>query len=209
MSSLLRLCNYQYEANLPAIWGKNYLISKDCIRTATENACCSTANIVRLWALRIPHSVAVIVLTLSLYTKEPDGVGEAINCSMFLDLSSSTGSKATLLTRIWDAVLGNNRITLFANTMSLLGRQKVFPFTIWEAASKKLEAWTVLCAVLLGYSSCRPTTQEMEDLINEIKGVSSCLCPQYQRQSLLSTVLLYASNQSSVRASDRRWRGGR
>ena len=68
---------------------------------------------------------------------------------LFLDLSTYAGSKATLLTRRWDAVLGDNTSTSFTDTGTLLGRQKVVPVTSWDATSKQIEAWTVFCKVFL------------------------------------------------------------
>ena len=75
-------------------------------------------------ARRIPHFVVCMVMALVLSTKVPDGVWGALNVFLFPGLSPSIGSKAFLLTRRLDAVLGDNTFTAFADTGSILGQKK-------------------------------------------------------------------------------------
>ena len=48
---------------------------------------------------RNPHAVAVMVMDLAFHTKDQDGVGDALNIFLLIELSPSTGSEAALLTR--------------------------------------------------------------------------------------------------------------
>ena len=76
-----------------------------------EAACRRSAEQLRFWAPHIYHTIAVLVLGLGFYSKDPDGVGDAINFFLFPDLSPSEGSETALLSRRWDAILGNDILT--------------------------------------------------------------------------------------------------
>ena len=102
------------------------------------------------------------MLELAFYTKKTNGVGDDINVLLFPELSPSTGSKASLLIRRWDTVLGYNTSTSFADTGTLLGKNKVVPIRIFDAAWNQIEACTVLCTVFLGDSSAHLATQELK-----------------------------------------------
>ena len=52
-----------------------------------ESACRAAAKRIRFRTPRRPHSITDMVLTLTLYTKYPDVVGDAINIYLFPDLS--------------------------------------------------------------------------------------------------------------------------
>ena len=47
---------------------------------------------------RISHYIVVMVLALTFHTKDPDGVGDAVNAVMFPDLSPAADFEAALLT---------------------------------------------------------------------------------------------------------------
>ena len=126
-----------------------------------ESACRATAECMCFCALCIPYSAVVMVLALSFYTEDPDIVGYALNYFLFPEISLSSGSEASLLTRRWDSFLVYDTFTSFADMGSLLGLQKVVPVSIWDAASKQLELWTGFCAIFLGDASNHPSTQEM------------------------------------------------
>ena len=59
-----------------------------------------------LWVPRSYHVITVIVSGLEFYNKYTKSVVEIIKIFLFLGLSPSAGSKADLLARRWDAVLG-------------------------------------------------------------------------------------------------------
>ena len=56
-----------------------------------------TAEKMRLRVPIISHAVSVMVLDLVFYTKDPDGVGDAVNIFFFLDLFLASGYKSALL----------------------------------------------------------------------------------------------------------------
>ena len=83
----------------------------------------------RFLAPCIPHYVAVMVLYLAFYTKDPNGVEDAINVFLLPELSPHAGSEAALLTQRWYAVFGVNTFTSISGTSPLMGRKKVVPVT--------------------------------------------------------------------------------
>ena len=130
-----------------------------------EAACRQTAEYLRFWAPCTSHDVTVIVLGLELYSKDPDGVGDAINIFIFPDLSPSASSEAVILARRWYVILDGGALTSFADTSLLLDKQQVEPFTSWEAADKQIEAWGVLCHALLGSADVHHATYKVFNLV--------------------------------------------
>ena len=61
----------------------------------------------------------------------------------------------------------------FAYMSLLTAKQKVMPSTQYEAADKQLEAWGVICAVLLGNSLVHPGTYKILGLLEETNRVST------------------------------------
>ena len=86
-------------------------------------------------------------------------MGDTLNVFLFLNLLPYVRSKADILTRYWETDLGYNTFASFADTGYLLGRQKHFPVTSRDAASKQLEMLMVLYTLFLGDASCHLTTQ--------------------------------------------------
>ena len=84
-----------------------------------------------------------MVMALAFHTKDPDRVGDTLNIFLFPDLSPSAGSEAALLTRKWDVILGGGTLTSFADTILLMGEQKVAPIAEWDEAESQIEAWAV------------------------------------------------------------------
>ena len=80
-------------------------MKKERTLSAMEAACWCTADGLRFHPPRTPHAIAVMVMDLAFHTKDPDGVGDALNIFLFPDLSPSAGSEEALLTRKWDAIL--------------------------------------------------------------------------------------------------------
>ena len=85
-----------------------------------EAACQRTSEHLRLRYLQISHAVEVLVLVLAFYSKDPDGMGHAINTFLFPELSPLEGSETALLAHIWDAILGGKALILFVETILLL-----------------------------------------------------------------------------------------
>ena len=100
-----------------------------------------------------------MLLVFSFYTEDPVIVGGSINVFLLPDLYLSAGSKAALLAQRWDAVLGDNKFTSFADTGTLLGGQMIVPITSWDAALEQIKARSVFCTVFLEDSSVCPSTQ--------------------------------------------------
>ena len=132
-----------------------------------EAACRRTAEHLHFRAPHISQDVSILVLGLKFYSEDPYGVGDAINVFLFPDLSPSAGSEAALLARKWDAILGGDALTSFADTSLLLAKQRVKPVTSWEAAEKQLEAWGVFCHVFLGDTAFHPATYKVCTLVEE------------------------------------------
>ena len=84
-----------------------------------------------------------MVMALAFHTEYPDGVGDALNIFLFPDLSPLAGSEASLLTYMWDAILGVRTLTSFAATNLVMGKQKVSPIAGWDEVASQLEAWAV------------------------------------------------------------------
>ena len=78
----------------------------------------------------------------------------------------------------------------FADTSLLMARQKVAIITGWEASTKQLEAWGVVCTVFLGNASVQPVTYEFLGLFEEATGVEAILQGQSHRQTTFLTDLL-------------------
>ena len=84
---------------LPDIWRTVIPLKKDRERAAMEAACQRTAASLHFRPLHIPHAIAVMVMALTFHTKDPDGVGDALNIFLSVDLYPSAGLEATHLIR--------------------------------------------------------------------------------------------------------------
>ena len=82
-----------------------------------------------------------MVLVLLSHSEDPEGVGDAVNMFIFIELSPSAGSDVDLLTIRLDVVLEGVTIASFANTGTLMDLQKVVPVAIWNASLNQMEAW--------------------------------------------------------------------
>ena len=78
-----------------------------------DAACQQMVEGMRFQSLSIYHFIAVMVLALAFYTKNPDGVGDVVNIFLLPDLSPLEGLEAALLMRHWDEVLGGGNLTSF------------------------------------------------------------------------------------------------
>ena len=87
-----------------------------------EAACQRTEEHLRFWAPRISHDSAVLVLCLAFYSEELGSMGGNINIFLFPYMSLSASSKAELLSRRWDSILGSGAFTFFSDTSLLLSK---------------------------------------------------------------------------------------
>ena len=70
-------------------------------------------------------------MALAFHTKDPDGVGVALNIFLFPNLSPLAGLEAALLNRKWGAIFGGVTFTYFADKRLLMGKQKFAPISCW------------------------------------------------------------------------------
>ena len=94
-----------------------------------EAACRRTAKSLRFRPPHIPHAVTVMVMALAFHTEDLDGVGYTLNIFLFTNLYPLAGLEAALLVRKWEAILGGGILTFFADTILLVGNQKVASIT--------------------------------------------------------------------------------
>ena len=73
----------------------------------------------------------------------------------------------------------------------LLTKKKVAPDTIWEAATKQIDAWGVFCHILLGDAAVHPMTYKVASLFEENNFVDARRRSQAQQQPTLPVALLY------------------
>ena len=155
-----------------------------------EAACRRTAESLCFRPPCTPYAVAVMVMELAFHTNDPDRVEDALNIFLFPYLSPLEGSEAALLTRNWDAILGGGTLTSFADTILLMGKQKVAPIAGWDESASELEAWNIFCTVFLGDDGVHPSIYEMFLLLEETSGVIPRLREQAHQQPTLTAALL-------------------
>ena len=124
-------------------------------------ACRESARALRYKAPRVTHAVAFLLLGLHSYTEDPDCVNDTVNIFMFTDLSLSSGSEASMVTRRWDTALDTKTLTSYADAAALMKHQRIPPIVGWEAAEKMLEQWLVVVTVLLGTQERHPAVFEL------------------------------------------------
>ena len=94
--------------------------------------------------------MAVILLGLHFFTKDPDFVNDTVDIFQFPELFLSAWSKASMVTRIWDTALDANTMNSYANTAALM-KQHHIPLIIgWGGTANMLKQWIVVITVLLG-----------------------------------------------------------
>ena len=98
--------------------------------------------------------------------------------------------EAALLTRKWDAILGDGTLTSFADTSLLMGTQNVAPITGWDKAASQLEAFAVFCTVFLGYYGFCPDMYKMFLLLEETSGIILIIWVQSRQQPTFPSTLL-------------------
>ena len=98
-SSLYRLSNVQGPEELPEIWQNLASLTKEKARPAFEIACRESARALRYKSPRVTHAVAVVLLGIHFFTKDPDCANNTVNIFQFPYLSLSVGSEASMVTR--------------------------------------------------------------------------------------------------------------
>ena len=111
--------------------------------------CLTRAQAHRLKNTKITHIVEVLLLGIAFHTEYPVRVRDAVNISMFPDLSLAAGMEADLVVWRWDTVLDSNTITSYANIAALMMKHRILPIFGWKGASNILEQWIVLIGVIL------------------------------------------------------------
>ena len=96
-------------------------------QSALKIVCQHKAHELRYKSTCIIHLVTGILLSLELYTENPDGVGDTVNTFLFPDHSISTGSGESLLDSCWDTELDISMLDTYTDTNSLIKFQKVAP----------------------------------------------------------------------------------
>ena len=164
--SLYRLADVQGPEDLPQIWHTLDPLTKEKARPAFEIACRESARALRYKAPRLTHAVEVLLLGLHFFTEDPDCVNETVNIFQFTDLSLSTGSKISMVTRRWDTALDANTMTSYADAAVMMKQQRIPTIVSWEAAEKILEQWLVVVTVLLGPQERHPAVFELAALLD-------------------------------------------
>ena len=73
-------------------------LTKEKARPAFEIACRESARALRLKALRVTHTLEVLLLGLHFHIEDPECVNDTVNIFMFPDLSLSAGSETSMVT---------------------------------------------------------------------------------------------------------------
>ena len=90
--ALCTLCNVIKLDSLPKMCRNLDSLQKFKAQSALKIVCQHKAHELRYKSTCIIHLVTGILLSLELYTENPDGVGDTVNTFLFPDHSISTGS---------------------------------------------------------------------------------------------------------------------
>ena len=108
----------------------------------------------------------------------------------FLDLSLSTGSKASMVNRRWDTALDANTLTSYADTAAIMKQQRILSIVGWELAAKMLEQWLVVVTVILRPQERHLAVFELATLLEAADKVNSRLRAQAATQQYMPAVLV-------------------
>ena len=117
--------------SLPKIWKRVAPLQKEKTRVALEMACQNKAREMRYKAPRISHIISGLLLSLYLYTEDPERVGDKFNIFLFPEIYLSEISEATIVARRWDTTLESSNLMKFVDTANLIQIQKVTPIIGW------------------------------------------------------------------------------
>ena len=124
---LLRIYNVPRPEDLPEIWQTLYPLTKEKARPVFKISIIESAGAFRCKAPRSTHAVAVILLGLHFYTKDPYCVNDTVNIFQLPDLSLSAGSEASMVTRIWDTAMDANTLTSYTDVSALMKQHRTPP----------------------------------------------------------------------------------
>ena len=65
-------------------------------------------------------------------------VSNAINIFMLPDIYLEEGSESAMVVRWWYTVLGSNMLTSYADTATLMTKQRISPIIGWEGAANMI-----------------------------------------------------------------------
>ena len=109
--------------------------------------------------------VAVLLLGLSFHTEDPNGVSDTMNIFMFSDLSLIVGTEAVMVVGRWDTALEFNALTTYADTNTLMKKQRISLIVGWEGAAKMIEKCLVYLVVILSPLGLHTTVHEIIILV--------------------------------------------
>ena len=89
---MYRLSNVQGPEELPEIWQTLATLTKEKARPAFERACRESARALRYKAPRVTHEVAVVLLGIHFFTKDPECANNTVKKIQFPDISLYVGS---------------------------------------------------------------------------------------------------------------------
>ena len=134
---------------LPKVWSNLAPLKSDKALTTLDIACLALAHTLRIKRPNITYMVEFLLLGLAFHTEDPDGVSNALNIFMFLDISLEEGEEAAMVAWQWDTALYSNTIKLYTDTTALVTKQKISPIIGWEGAAKMLEQGLVLLNIII------------------------------------------------------------
>ena len=143
-----------------------------------------------LMVSRITHTVAVLLLVLSLHMEDPYVVSDSIDILMFPELSLTSSTKSYMIARKWYTLLYSNTLIFCANTTAMITKQHIALMTKqhivlivgWGDSANMLYQWLVLLYVTLGPQYQHTTVYEINILVKESDWLSLRLCTQAQHQ---------------------------
>ena len=83
--------------------------------------------------------MAFLPLGLHFFTEDTNCVNDTVNIFQFTELSLSTVSEASVVTRRWDTALDSNKMTSYTGAVALMRQQQIPPIVGWEAAIKMID----------------------------------------------------------------------
>ena len=141
-------------------------------------------------ASHISHAVTGLILDITFHTEDPYGVEDTVKFFLFPDLFLSASSKATLVARRWYTTLDSSMLTTYANTVSILQRQKFSPIVVWKATKSMLYQWAIFFAVLWRPPPKHRAVYELMLMIYAVEEINSRIWAQARCQLTISTALV-------------------
>ena len=187
--------------DLPDIWQTLAFLTKEKARPAFKIACRENARALQCKSPQVTHAVAVLLLGINFFTKDPECVNNTVNIFQFPDHFLSVGSEASMVTQIWDTALDVNTLTSYADAAALMEQKRIPPIVSWEAAENMLDQWLVVATVLLGPQERPMEVFKLATLLEAADEVNSCLQAQVAVQQDMRAPLVQLVQTEFNRAS--------